>query len=162
MTLTATGTAAVTVSAASITGSGYSIVGGSFPVTLNPNQSVTVTVQFEPTATGSAPGELTITSNSSTGSTAGVTLNGTGAAGAHEVDLSWTAPSSSTDPVAGYNVYRSSGTGVFTLINATVNVPTTYADTTVVSGASYTYYVTSVDYSGIESDPSNQASFTIP
>ncbi|GGA60066.1 hypothetical protein GCM10011507_09550 [Edaphobacter acidisoli] len=162
VTLTSTGTTAVTVNAAAITGGGYSIVGGSFPVTLNPSQSLTVQVQFDPSATGSATGQLTITSNSSTGSTAGVTLSGTGTAAAHEVDLSWTAPTTSTDPVAGYHIYRSSGSGVFALINSGLDVPTAYADNTVVSGATYTYYVTSVDYNGIESDPSNQASFTIP
>ena len=70
LTLTSTGTAPVTVSSAAITGAGFTIVGGSLPVTLNPTQTVTLQVQFLPTATGSASGQITITSDSSTGSTA--------------------------------------------------------------------------------------------
>ena len=54
--------------------------GATFPVTLNPNQSVTLNVQFDPTAAGAATGQLTIQSNSSTNGTAVVSLSGTGTA----------------------------------------------------------------------------------
>ena len=74
LTLTSTGTSPVTVNSAAITGSGFSIVAQSFPMTLNPNQSLTLQVQFDPTATGTASGQLAISSNSSTGGTALVTL----------------------------------------------------------------------------------------
>ncbi len=68
LTLTSTGTAPVTVSSATISGAGFSIVGGnSLPVTLNPTQTLTLQVQFDPTATGSASGQIAISSNSSTG-----------------------------------------------------------------------------------------------
>ena len=70
LTLTSTGTSPVTVSSAAITGTGFAIVGGSLPVTLNPTQSMTLQIQFNPMATGTASGQITITSNSSTGSTA--------------------------------------------------------------------------------------------
>ena len=81
LTLTSSGTSPVTVSSAAITGAGFSIVGGSsLPVTLNPTQTLTLQVQFDPTALGTASGQLTITSDSSTGSTAQVTLGGTGTA----------------------------------------------------------------------------------
>ena len=49
LTLTSTGTSPVTVNSASITGAGFTIVGGSLPVTLNPAQAVTLQVQFKPT-----------------------------------------------------------------------------------------------------------------
>ncbi len=46
LTLTSTGTSPVTVNSAAITGAGFTIVGGSLPVTLNPTQAVTLQVQF--------------------------------------------------------------------------------------------------------------------
>src|SRR6185312_1343066 len=110
----------------------YSILGGGFPVTLNPTQTVTLQIQFKPTVAGAAAGQVTVSSNSSTGSTASVTLSGTGTTVPHGVNLNWNAPSSSPDPVAGYNVYRSTGGGSFLLINSVLNVLTTYVDSTVV------------------------------
>ncbi len=77
LTLTSTGTSPVTVNSAAITGAGFTIVGGSLPVTLNPTESITLQVQFDPTTIGAATGQLTISSNSSNGSTALVTLSGT-------------------------------------------------------------------------------------
>jgi fibronectin type 3 domain-containing protein len=135
--------------------------GATLPVTLNPNQSVTLAVQFDPAVTGPASGQLTITSNSSTNPTAMIGLSGTG--NPHEVDLTWNAPSGSADPVAGYNVYRTpSGSSTYQRLNSSVDAATTYADTTVQSGSTYDYIVTSVDTSGVESAPSNMIGATIP
>jgi hypothetical protein len=78
LTLTSTGTAPVTINSAALTGTGYTMSGATLPVTLNPTQSVTLNVQFDPTAAGAAAGQLTIQSNSSTNSTAIVNLSGTG------------------------------------------------------------------------------------
>ena len=83
VTLTSSGTSALTVNSAAITGAGFTIVAGSFPATLNAGQSATLTVQFKPTATGAASGQLTISSNSTTGSTVAVALSGTGTAAAN-------------------------------------------------------------------------------
>ncbi|MGF7183914.1 choice-of-anchor D domain-containing protein, partial [Tunturiibacter psychrotolerans] len=80
LTLTSTGTAPVTVSSASVSGAGFSLVGGTLPATLSPNQTLTLQVKFAPTATGSASGSLTISSNSASGSTTAVSLSGTGTA----------------------------------------------------------------------------------
>jgi len=162
VTLTSTGTSAVTVSSASISGTGFSIVGGTFPTTLSPNQTATVKLQFDPTAAGSDTGKLTITSNSTTGSPATVTLSGTGTATAEQVDLSWSAPASSTDPVAGYNVYRALGSGAFQLVNSGIDTKTTYVDSSVIAGDTYNYLVKSVDQSGVESVGSNEISVAVP
>jgi Chitobiase/beta-hexosaminidase C-terminal domain/Abnormal spindle-like microcephaly-assoc'd, ASPM-SPD-2-Hydin len=162
LTLTSTGTTPVTVNSAAITGADFSIIGGSFPVTLNPTQALTLQLQFSPTTAGTLTGQITINSNSTTGSTAVVALNGNGTTVSHEVDLSWDAPTSSPDPVAGYNIYRSTDVGVAQLINSSIETQTAHVDSAVVSGATYSYIVKSVDKNGVESVASNQITVTIP
>ncbi len=164
VTLTSTGTTAVTVNAASVTGTGFTVSGASFPLTLNPNQTATLSVQFDPTAAGAARGTLTIVSTSSTNPSDVITLSGTGeSATAYEVNLTWDAPTSSTDSITGYNVYRApSGSTAYQQINAAVVMCTTYNDTSVQTGQTYDYTVESVDASGITSTPSNMASVTTP
>ena len=161
LTLSSTGAAAVTVSSATTTGTGFSVSGLTFPLTLNAGQTATLNVQFKPTATGAATGQLTIASNSSTGATAAVRLTGTGQP--HEVQLAWHAPSGSSDPISGYRIYRASvGSASYTLLNSGLDSQVSYTDTGVQTGASYQYYVTTVDSSGKESVPSNTATVTIP
>jgi hypothetical protein len=81
----------------------------------------------------------------------------------HEVDLDWDAPSSSAVKIAGYRIYRSSGSSSsYQLLNGSVDVQTAYVDSTVQSGASYGYVVTTVSSSGAESSPSNSTRVTIP
>jgi fibronectin type 3 domain-containing protein len=121
-----------------------------------------VQLQFKPTASGSAAGQLTISSNSTTGSSAAVALSGTGTATAEQVNLSWIAPSNSTDPVAGYNIYRALGSGAFQLVNSGIDTKTTYVDSSVSSGNTYNYLVKSVDQSGVESTGSNEISVAVP
>jgi hypothetical protein len=160
VTLTSSGTAAVTVNSVAVTGSGFSVSPVSLPATLNPGQTINITLTFDPTAVGAATGQLTVTSNSSTNSTANVSLSGTG--NPHQVALSWAAPGSSTDPIAGYNVYRAAGsTSSFAVVNS-MNAQTAYTDSNVQSGQSYNYYVTSVGSSGVESAPSNTTTVTVP
>ncbi len=162
LTLTSTGTSPVTINSVTIIGSGFSI-SQTFPVTLNPSQTLTLQVQFDPTTTGTLTAQLTIISNSTTGNTVQVALSGTGtAAASHQVGLSWNAPSSSPDPVAGYNIYRATGSGSFVLINSSPDSAVTYVDSTVASGVTYSYQAKSVDSSGVESTPSNQVTVTIP
>ena len=162
LTLTSTGTAPVTINSVALTGVGFAVVSWpTSPVTLNPGQTATLLVQFDPTVTGSATGQLTITSTSTTNGAANIALSGTGEP--HEVDLSWNAPSSSVDPVAGYDVYRSSNGGTtYQLLNSSVDTATTYADMTVVAGQTYDFIVESVDASGFTSVPSNTITEMIP
>jgi fibronectin type 3 domain-containing protein len=87
-------------------------------------------------------------------------LSGTG--NPHEVNLSWIAPTGSSDPISGYNVYRApSGSTSFAMLNS-VSSQTAYTDAGVQSGQTYQYYVTSVDSSGVESSPSNTTTVTVP
>jgi fibronectin type 3 domain-containing protein len=137
-------------------------MGGSFPVTLNPTQTLTLQLQFSPTTAGTITGQITINSNSAIGSTAVVVLNGTGNAVIHEVDLSWDAPTSSPDPIAGYNIYRSTDAGIAQLINSSIETQTAYVDSAVANGTTYSYIVKSVGKDGLESLASNQITVTIP
>lgn len=163
VTLTSSGTAAVTVNSVVVTGSGFSVSSISLPMTLKPGQTAALTVTFDPTTTGSMTGKLTISSNSSTNATLAIPLTGTATSQSHQVDLNWQAPSSSPVTIVGYNVYRAaSGTGSYALLNSSVDTLTSYTDTNVQSGASYDYEVRSVDSAGVESGPSNTTAVTIP
>jgi hypothetical protein len=159
VTLTSTGTVPVTVSAASVSGTGFTLSGSTFPTILNPGQTMTLNVQFDPTTTGTDTGQLTITSNSATNATALVSLSGTGMP--HEIALSWNAPTGTSSQIAAYNVYRSPcGKSSYQRLNA--STATQYTDNTVQSGTAYDYIVKSVDASGMESAPSNMTTVTIP
>jgi len=79
------------------------------------------------------------------------------------VNLTWNAPTSSPDPVAGYNVLRSlSGAGAFAQVNSTLISSVSYTDTTVLNSTNYDYIVESADSAGVESAPSNIASVAVP
>lgn len=62
----------------------------------------------------------------------------------------------------GYNIYRSTGSSSFQLVNSSTVAQTTYVDDTVVSGSTYNYVAKSIDSNGAESTPSNQIAVTIP
>ena len=74
--------------------------------------------------------------------------------GLHVVTLNWTAGGSN---VIGYKVYRSSNSGGPYTALQTVGAVTTYTDTTVITGQTYYYVITSLDNTGAESAFSNQA-----
>jgi fibronectin type 3 domain-containing protein len=130
---------------------------------LNPGQSATLNVQFDPTVAGTATGTLTLASNSTSSSTTVISLSGTGASVSHEVDLSWNAPTSSPTSVVGYYVYRAtSGSSSYQQLTSSIVTTTTYVDSNVQSGQSFDYAVRSVDASGATSVPSNIANAVIP
>ena len=79
----------------------------------------------------------------------------------HGVTLTWVA--STSDGVAGYNVYRSTiSGGPYTKINVSLVAALTYEDTVVQAGQTYYYVVTAVDGSSNESAYSMEARATIP
>ena len=77
----------------------------------------------------------------------------------HSVTIAWTASKSA---VVGYNVYRQSQSDAPIKLTATLVLGTAYVDSTVEAGHTYTYYVTSVDFQGLESSPSEKISATVP
>jgi Abnormal spindle-like microcephaly-assoc'd, ASPM-SPD-2-Hydin/HYDIN/CFA65/VesB-like, Ig-like domain/Cep192 domain 4 len=160
-TVTNTGNSNVAISGVTATGAGYSIVSGAGAVTLSPNQSTSVSVQFAPSVAGTAGGSATILSNA-TGSNSSVALSGTGVAPSvqHSVALNW---GPSTTSVAGYYVYRSvvKGSSYARMTSSPVG-GMSYADSSVQSGQTYYYVATSVDVSGTESVFSNEVSAVIP
>jgi hypothetical protein len=72
-----TGSMPLIINAATVTGAGFEVVGTTFPMTLNPGQKATLEVQFAPTVPGSVSGQLTLESNSTTGSTTVIPLSAT-------------------------------------------------------------------------------------
>ncbi len=82
VTLTSTGTAPVTISTMALTGTGFTMSAATLPLTLSPQQTATLSVLFRPTTAGVTTGKITIASNSSTNSTAVISLSGLALAGA--------------------------------------------------------------------------------
>lgn len=161
ITLSNSSSASVTVSNIAVTGTGFTKTNAALPLTLATGQSATVTVTFAPAAAGSATGNLQITSNATNASVA-VALTGTGTAAAvqHSVDIAWDA---ATPVPAGYNVYRATqSAGPFSKLNASPVTGLLFTDSTVVSGGTYFYIVTSVAADGTESGFSNQATAVVP
>ena len=158
--ITNIGTAAITITQGTIIGSGFTI-GITTPINLNAGQSVSVPVVFNPGTAGTVNGSLTLVSNGTT--VLSVPLSGTGLSPlAHSVDVTWTASTSS--PLQGYNVYRSSVSGgPYTKLSSTLS-PTTllFTDTSPVSGKQYFYVVTALSTSGTESAASAEVTVTIP
>ena len=158
VTLTNSGTASVTISSVSASGSGFTASGGS-NTTLSPDTTVKITVDFKPAAAGGATGSLLVSSNAANPSLK-IDLAGTGVAApaTHKVALSW-QPSRSA--VIGYYVYRGLSAGGLAKLTGKIGAPS-YTDASVSSGKTYFYAVTSVDGNDVESTASNQVSVTIP
>jgi hypothetical protein len=156
-TLTA-GSSSITVSSASWNGTGFSLSGISFPVTIPAGQSVPFTVTFAPQTAGAVNGTVSFVSNAS--SPTNETFSGTGIqAAAHSVDLNWN-PDAST--VQGYYVYRGAQTGGPYAKISTLQPGTSYVDASVSSGQNYYYVVTALGTNSQESSYSNEAVAAIP
>jgi hypothetical protein len=158
-TLSASG-GSVTVNSASVNSAEFSISGPALPLTIAAGQTATFTITFRPQSSGSASATVTFATNAA-GSPLTENLTGTGAAApVHRVDLNWTG---STSSVSGYNIYRSatSGSG-YVKLNSSLNVSTSFSDSSVAAGTTYFYVTTAVDSSGMESSYSNQVQATIP
>jgi hypothetical protein len=75
-TLTNSGGSSVTISAANLSGAGFSVSGLSLPATLSPNQRITFTLTFAPASASAASGTLAVVSNADN-STLDIGLSGT-------------------------------------------------------------------------------------
>jgi len=80
-TVTNTGSTTITISNVAISGTGFSLSGITAPVVLPGGGTATFSVEFAPTAAGSASGDVTVTSTA-TNPTLTIPLSGTGASGA--------------------------------------------------------------------------------
>jgi hypothetical protein len=156
--ITNTGTAAVTISSASVAGTGFKLGDLSLPLTLNAGHSISFSVTFAPTATGTFSGTASLKSNA-TDSPTNESLSGSGVK-AHSVSLTWTA--SKSTGVIGYDIYRSAVSGEpYAKLNTSLVAGTSYTDSTVSAGQTY-YYVTTAVASTEESAYSAQAVAKVP
>ena len=158
--ITNNGSAAAKITQDSISGTGFS-VSITTPLTINPAQSVNVSVVFTPSAAGSIAGAFSLSSNGTT--LLSVPLAGSGfTPAAHTVDIAWSA--STTTALLGYNVYRSGVSGgPYTKISSTLSSTTLlFTDTSPQSGQKYFYVVTAVNSTGLESTASTEVAVTIP
>ena len=161
LTVKSTGNTKASISKVTVTGTGFVLGSSAANVILDPSQSESYTVNFDPKAAGGISGTLTITSNAKN-SPLNIPLSATGAAAGskHTVALTWER---STSSVTGYFVYRGTKpSGPFTQLNSSPESSPSYSDGTVSSGQLYYYYVTAVDSSNIQSADSNEVSVTIP
>jgi len=161
VTVTNTGNVSTTISSAAVVGTGFSLSGSGSSVALNPGQSETYTVNFDPKSAANDTGTFSIASNAPN-SPMKIGLSGTGVTSPtnHSVALAWDRSSST---VVGYFVYRSSKSGgPYAKVNSAADASTSFSDSTVANGQVYYYVVTAVDSSNIESAYSNQVSVTIP
>ncbi len=77
MTITNSGTAALSITQLTASGTGYSVLGFSLPISVAAGQTSTFTSKFAPTTAGAANGSISITSNAP-GSPLTVSMSGTG------------------------------------------------------------------------------------
>jgi hypothetical protein len=170
VTLENTGGINVALQGITVSGGGFGYSDLSPGFSLAPNQKVTFQVWFSPKVAGPASATLSLLSpNLSSPET--VSMSGQGVSSTtssptppstaqHTVDLNWHA---SADRVIGYRVYRSETSGgSYSALTGSAVDELSYSDSTVSSGSTYYYVVTSVDAAGTESGYSNQAKAVIP
>lgn len=150
----------VTISAAQVNSSEFTLPGLTLPKTIASGQNLAVTVVFKPKVSGTASANLVLTSDAGNSPNT-VPLTGAGVAPkAHSTDLSWNA---NRDVVIGYNVYRGSAAGgPYTKINPVLDGSTSYTDSTVTGGTTYYYVVAAVDSNNVQGGYSNEVKVVIP
>jgi hypothetical protein len=157
--LTAAGSS-ITITAAGMSTSEFTVTGLSLPVTVPAGKTVSFTVNFAPQSSGTASANASFASNASNSSVQ-QSLTGSGTpTPQHSVALSWSPSSSSS--VAGYNIYRGVTTGGPYSQITSMNADNTFTDGSVQAGQTYFYVSTAVDGSGKESSYSNQTQAVIP
>ena len=155
------GSSDIIVSSAAWSGTGYTVTGITFPVTVPAGKSVAFTVTFTPQTSGTSNGSVSFYSNASNSpAVENWTGIGTQQPQPHTVALSWNP---SISQVVGYNVYRGTVSGgPYGKLNSVVDANTAYTDPSVKNGTTYYYVTTAVDSKGQESTYSNEAQAIIP
>jgi hypothetical protein len=82
------------------------------------------------------------------------------AAANHVVDLNWKA--STSNDIAGYNVYRSPDAATWKKMNVSLIASTLYDDSTVANGTTYYYAAAAVDINGVESKMTAAVKAVVP
>ena len=81
----------------------------------------------------------------------------------HSGTLKWQAGTPGANPIAGYNVFRSTESGgPYSQINSALVSGLTYFDPGLASGTTYYYVITTVDSKGNQSSASPQVTAAIP
>ncbi|HEX4006928.1 MAG TPA: choice-of-anchor D domain-containing protein [Acidobacteriaceae bacterium] len=136
VTLTSTGTAPLTISATALAGpTAFRVSGASFPLTLNPGDTATLTFGFDAGLAGAKTGTLTLTTNAAIPTTK-IALSGTAVAAGLTVTTDTVSfgdvPLSTAAPLQTVTV-TSSGSVPLTISSLTLNGPSAFS----VSGASF-------------------------
>src|SRR5712671_4226340 len=134
LTLTNTGTASVTISQATVSGAGFSVVGGMSSVSIAAGQNHAFQIQFAPQGAGNASGSVAVASDAANSPLA-VSLSGTGMAGLAIT----TQPASQTVTAGQTATFMVAATGAGTLTYQWKKNSTSISGAT---GSSYTTPVT--------------------
>ena len=163
LTLSNTGTAAVTISQAAVTGAGFSAVGEMSAVSIAAGQKQSFQVEFAPKSAGSASGSISISSDA-TNSSMAVSLIGTGAAklaitaqpASQSVKVGQAADFSVAATGSGTITYqwKRNGAAISGATSATYTTPATAASD---NGTPFTVTVTN----SVGSTTSNAATLTV-
>lgn len=160
VTLTNTGVLGLTISQTNLISTGFSVSGLSLPFSLAPGQGTSFAVQFAPNGAGMASDILSLASDAANSPTS-VVLGGNGLAPPpHSVTLSWDA---SSQAISGYLVYRANVSGgPYTPLTIAPVAAASFTDSTATGGQTYSYVVTAITDSKIESLFSNEIRVTVP
>jgi hypothetical protein len=147
-TITNSGSAAVTISQANITGSAFAVSGLTLPLSLNPSQSANFNVSFAPAASGTLTGNLAIVSNASN-PTLNVALSGTavapGSLNANPSTLSFGSVQTGSNKTLSVSITNSGGSSVtvsqVTASGTAYSVSGITPPVTLNAGQSYTFSV---------------------
>ena len=148
LSVTNSGTVALTISQVTVTGAGFSMGGASLPVTLSPGNNFTFTASFDPTTAGNVSGSFSIVSPQLSSPMA-ISTSGTGLAVAPAITSQPLSQSVLIGQTATFSV-TASGTAPLSyqwrkngaaLSGATAASYTTPAETTSDNGAQFTVVV---------------------
>ena len=139
----------------------WKLTSGSLPTGVTMKSSTTKSVTLSGSPTKAATYSFSISATGCGGKSASASYKIVVQNGAnHIVNLSWNA--STSNDVAGYNVYRGPDGKSWTKINVSLTASTQYTDSTVANGTTYFYATTAVDIQGNESARSNVAKSVVP